>query len=76
LTPGAAVRVARELQAMTQADLAKASGLTQPTISSIEADRVTLGAERAEKLARVLKVHPAILLWPQWDADGKHRRAS
>lgn len=71
LTPGAAVRVARELQEMTQETLADASGLAQGTISSIESGRVTLGAERAERLARALKVHPAVLLWPNWDESGE-----
>jgi transcriptional regulator with XRE-family HTH domain len=67
LSPGASVRIARELQELTQAELAKASGIPQPTISSIESGRVALGAGRAEKLARALKVHPAVLLWPNWD---------
>jgi transcriptional regulator with XRE-family HTH domain len=75
LTPGDSVRIARELQEMTQADLAEASGVTQPTISSIESGRVTLGAERAEKLARALRVHPAVLLWPQWDVETEAKRA-
>ncbi len=69
LTPGAAVRVFRELQEMTQAELAEASGLAQGTISSIERGRVNLGVERAERLARALKVHPAVLLWPNWRTD-------
>jgi transcriptional regulator with XRE-family HTH domain len=64
LSPGDTVRVMRELQEMSQSQLAKASGIPQPTISSIENNRVTLGVERAEKLARALKTHPAILLWP------------
>jgi transcriptional regulator with XRE-family HTH domain len=76
LTPGDSVRVARELQEMTQAELAKASGIPQPTLSSIEHGRSTLGAERAEKLARALKVHPAMLLWPNWDVDAESRRAA
>src|SRR3990170_3177739 len=67
LAPGDAVRVARELQEWTQAELAEASGIPQPTISSIESGRATLGAERAERLARALKVPPAVLLWPNWD---------
>ena len=74
LTPGDSVRIACELQEMTQAELAEASGVPQPTISSIESGRVTLGAERAEKLARALRVHPAVLLWPQWDADAESGR--
>lgn len=69
ITPGDAVRITRELQEMTQAELAAASGIPQGTISSLESGRVTLGAERAEKLARALKVHPAVLLWPNWEVE-------
>ena len=76
LTPGAAVRVARELQDMTQAALAEASGIPQPTLSSIENGRATLGAERSEKLARALKVHLAVLLWPNWDVAAESKRAT
>ena len=66
LSAGEMVRVTRELQEMTQAELAAASGIAQGTISSIEVGRVSLGVERAERLARALKVHPAVLLWPNW----------
>jgi transcriptional regulator with XRE-family HTH domain len=76
LAPGDSVRVARDLQEMTQAELAAASGISQSTISSIESGRVTLGAERAEKLARALKLHPAVLLWPNWDVDTESKRAA
>jgi transcriptional regulator with XRE-family HTH domain len=69
LTPGDAVRVTREIQEMSQAELAKATGLAQPTISGIEKGRVSLGADRAEKLAIALKVHPAVLLWPHWEEE-------
>lgn len=75
LEPGDAVRIARELQEMTQAALAAASGILQPTISSIESGRVTLGADRAEKLARAMAVHPAVLLWPSWDVRAESKRA-
>jgi len=71
LAPGDAVRVFRELQEMTQAQLATASGIAQSTISSIEHGRVRLGVERAERLARALKVHPAVLLWPNWRPEEK-----
>ena len=76
LTPGEAVRVTRELQEMTQAELAKACGIPQPTISSIESGRIAIGADRAEKLARALKVHPAVLLWPNWEAEVAPKRAA
>jgi transcriptional regulator with XRE-family HTH domain len=76
LSPGDAVRIARESQEMTQDELAVASGIAQGTISSIENGRATLGAERAEKLARALKVHPAVLLWPNWDESASSKRAA
>lgn len=75
LSPGDAVRIARELQEWTQAQLAALSGIPQPTISSIESGRATLGAERAERLARALHVHPAVLLWPNWDEAVPKRAA-
>src|SRR5580704_9587985 len=75
LTVGQQVRNVRELQEMTQADLAESSRVPQPTISSIEADRISIGVDRAEKLARALKVHPAVLLWPNgWDTSVEAKR--
>lgn len=68
LSPGAMVRVARETHAWSQAKLAALSGIPQPAISAIESGRETLGIERAEKLARALRVHPSVLVWPNWEA--------
>ena len=75
LSPGYAVRVIRELQEMTLTELAQATGIAQSTLSSIENGRTTLGADRAERLAPALKVHPAVLLWPNWGAEAEWRRA-
>lgn len=71
LSPGDAVRVGREVQELTQAELGKAAGLAQHTISAIENGRIALGIERAERIALALKIHPAVLLWPNWDAEAK-----
>ncbi len=71
---GESVRIIRELQEMSQNDLADASGIPQSTISAIENDRVNLGVERAKQLARVLKCHPAVLVFPGWDI--KHEYAA
>jgi transcriptional regulator with XRE-family HTH domain len=73
LTPGDSVRVVRELQEMTQAQLAVACGIPQSAISAIEKGRASLGVERAEKLAIALRVHPAVLLWPNWEARAEER---
>jgi transcriptional regulator with XRE-family HTH domain len=67
LTIGEGLRVLRELQEMTQAEVAAASGIPQAAISAIENDRMTLGLDRAKKLARALKVHPAAIAFPGWD---------
>ena len=52
---GESVRIVRELQDMSQNNLADASGIPQSTISAIENDRINLGVERAKTLARVLE---------------------
>lgn len=52
---GESVRIVRELQDMTQNQLAERTGIPQATLSAIENDRVRLGVERAKVLARALK---------------------
>lgn len=66
---GDSVRIMRELQELSQNALASATGIPQPTISAIENGRVVLGAERAKQLARALRCHPAVILFPGWDVD-------
>ncbi len=66
---GESVRIIRELQNMSQNNLAAVSGIPQSTISAIERDRINLGVERAKQLARALKCHPAVLVFPSWDVD-------
>jgi transcriptional regulator with XRE-family HTH domain len=66
---GESVRIVRELQEMSQNDLAALTGIPQSTISAIERDRVNLGVERAKVLARALKCHPAVLVFPGWDVS-------
>ena len=63
---GESVRILRELQDMSQNQLAEASGIAQATISAIENDRVRLGVERAKMLARALMCHPGVLVFPGW----------
>jgi len=63
---GESVRIIRELQELSQTDLAELTGIPQSTISGIENDRINLGVERAKVLARALKCHPAVLVFPGW----------
>ncbi|HVY07697.1 MAG TPA: helix-turn-helix transcriptional regulator [Burkholderiales bacterium] len=65
---GESVRILRELQELSQSQLSKLTGIPQATISAIENGPVNLGVERAKVLARALKCHPAVLVFPGWDA--------
>lgn len=64
---GDSVRIVRELQGLTQSELARRTKIPQSTISAIENDTVNLGVERAKVLARVLRCHPAVLVFPGWE---------
>ena len=66
---GESVRILRELQEISQNELSQMTGIPQSTISAIENDRVNLGIERAKNLARALKCHPAVLVFPGWDVN-------
>ena len=66
---GESVRIVRELQGFTQSELARRTKIPQSTISAIETDSINLGIERAKVLARVLRCHPAVLVFPGWEID-------
>jgi len=69
ISPGEMLKTLRELQEMTQEQLAKASGIPQSNISALESETRRIGRERARVLAKVLKVHPAVMLFPDYDVD-------
>ena len=66
---GESVRIIRQLQELSQNELSAMTGIPQSTLSAIEHDRVNLGVERAKVLARALKCHPAVLVFPNWDIE-------
>jgi transcriptional regulator with XRE-family HTH domain len=69
VSAGESVRIIRELQELSQNELAARTGISQSTISAIENSRVSLGVERAKVLARALRCHPAVLVFPGWEID-------
>ncbi len=71
---GESVRIIRELQGLSQNELSELTGIPQSTISAVENDRVNLGVERAKVIARALRCHPAVLVFPGWDV-GKETAA-
>ncbi len=69
VSTGDSVRILRELQELSQNQLAVATGIPQSTISAIENGRVRLGVDRAKVLAKALRCHPAVLVFPGWDVE-------
>ena len=67
LTPGETLKMLREQQGLTQADLAKITGISQSNISALESNVRQMGRERAIIFAKALIVHPAVLLFPDFD---------
>ncbi len=66
LKQGEVLRILREKNELSQNELADLSGIAQSTISSIENHRISLGVERSKVLAKILNVHPAVLVFPDW----------
>jgi transcriptional regulator with XRE-family HTH domain len=71
VTVGESVRIIRELQELSQNQLSQITGIPQATLSAIENNRVQLGVERAKVLARALKVHPGVLVFPGWELSNE-----
>ena len=69
ITPGEMLKTLRELQELTQNQLAEATGISQSNISSMETNTKNIGRDRALVLARALKVHPAVILFPDYEVD-------
>lgn len=67
LTAGDAIRILRERQGLTQIELSRLAGISQSNISALEKNRIACGRERALKLAKALNVHPAMILFPEYD---------
>ena len=67
LTPGEALKMLRELHDLSQAELSTLTGIAQSNISALENGTRQIGRERAIILAKALKVHPAVILFPDFD---------
>ncbi len=68
---GQSVRIVRELQGMSRMELASRTLIPEPTLALIERDRIALDIEHAKTIARALKCHPAVLVFPGWGEAGE-----
>jgi transcriptional regulator with XRE-family HTH domain len=71
VSTGESVHILRELQELSQNQLARLTGIPRTTISAIENDRASLGVARAKVLARGLRCHPGVLVFPGWKLPGE-----
>lgn len=69
ISPGEMLATLRQLQGLTQSELAKKTRMTQANISSMESGRQQIGRDRAITLAKALKVHPAVIMFPNYQLE-------
>ena len=67
LTAGEVIRMLRELKGWTQAELTKRSGISATNISLLENNKVDIGKKRVEQIAKAFDVHPAIIMFPEYE---------
>ena len=70
LTTGEVIKMLRDLKLWTQEELAKRSGISPTNLSALENDRVEIGKRRAEQLAKAFNIHPAIIMFPEYEMSG------
>jgi transcriptional regulator with XRE-family HTH domain len=68
LTTGEVIGMLRELKGWTQAELAKRSGISATNISLLENDKVKIGKKRVEQIAKAFAIHPAIIMFHEYEA--------
>lgn len=65
----------RELKGWTQAEVAKRSGINATNISLLENDKVEIGKKRVEQIANAFDVHPAIIMFPEYETKEMQKAA-
>jgi DNA-binding XRE family transcriptional regulator len=68
LSTGQVIRMLRDLKGWTQEQLAQRSGISATNISLLENEKVDIGKKRAEQLAKAFDIHPAIIMFPEYEA--------
>jgi transcriptional regulator with XRE-family HTH domain len=58
----------RELKGWKQQELGRRSGIRASNISLLERGRVEIGKKRALQLAKAFDVHPAIIMFPEYES--------
>ena len=75
LTTGEVILMLRELKGWTQEELARRCGINATNISLLENEKVDIGKRRSEQLAKAFGIHPAIIMFPEYEASQMRRVA-
>lgn len=67
LTTGEVIRMLRELKGWTQAELAERCGIGATNISLLENEKVEIGKRRSEQIAKAFGIHPAVIMFPEYE---------
>lgn len=75
LSSGRVIQILRELKGWTQQELCERSGIGITNLSLLENNKVSIGKRRGEQLAKAFDVHPAIIVFPEYEAEWIRRAA-
>lgn len=67
ITTGEVIRMLRELKGWTQRQLAERCQISVTNLSLLERGRVEIGKKRAERIAKAFGIHPAIIMFPEYE---------
>jgi transcriptional regulator with XRE-family HTH domain len=68
VTTGEVIRILRDKKGWTQEELARRCGISATNLSALENDQVDIGKRRAEALAQAFGIHPAIIMFPEYES--------
>lgn len=68
LTTGEVIKMLRELKGWTQEELSKYCSINAKNISLLENDKIEIGKKRALQLATAFGVHPAMIMFPEYES--------
>lgn len=75
ISVGETIRMLRDLKGWTQQELEERSGISETNLSLLENDKVDIGKKRAEQLAKAFGVHPAIIMFPEYEMSRMSKTA-
>jgi len=68
LTTGEVIKMLRELKGWTQEELSKYCAINAKNISMLENDKLEIGKKRALQFATAFDVHPAMIMFPEYES--------